>query len=121
MEDIFAIVAPTVLPYVNTYYISPDMQWGKRPFMFYIISLLIIGSISFYVNMKRRCMGLSYKRLAVKIFLYVILVMVLFIPYNYIGWPDVLPDTSQLFLTGLYLMFCSFMSLYTTKFATSNC
>ena len=131
MEQFIPIIGSLILPMIsqNIFIIKDPPEIIDKlllPLLIYSLAFILIGMITYYINMKRQCNQIIYTRILKKTLSYVSLVIILFGIINYFRWPTISwiqsnPTNSELFVTGIILMICSMISYYIIRILTSNC
>ena len=131
MEQFIPIIGSLILPLIaqNIFIVTQTSQIINRllqPLLIYTIVLILIGIITYYINMKRQCNQIIYTRILKKTVSYVFATIILFGIINYFRWPTISmiqlsPTNYELSVTGIILMICSMISYYIIRILTSNC
>jgi len=131
MEDFIPAISALLLP-TFTYQIILKRDPPKVmhriliPIFFYILAFILVGLLTYSINMKRHCDKYRLDRVIRKMLFYVILIIFTFGITNYLEWPlmywlNLFPEKWELLVTGIFLMACSQFSYYMVKILTSNC
>ena len=130
-KALIPILGPLLLPLITKRLILSHKRLGALYNIIYPIiingmGISIIGIISYYINMYRRCEKISYKNLLIKWIIYTILTMtlftvcfliVLYLLNKYYMWSEM----KEMIISTIILSMFSSFSYSTVRIMTANC